>query len=119
LFGKLEEMKGICTGKGCRSSVSREQALCCRELSPYRSPTIRPFQILQAYCSQLEHRVVERFDAAVETGDETEQVGQAQGSQGLGMAVSYTGTLQHVTSVCQPAGKPISTPETTVDVTAT
>jgi len=30
-------------------------------------------QMLQAYCSQLEHRVIERFDAAVEAGDEREQ----------------------------------------------
>jgi hypothetical protein len=29
--------------------------------------------MLQAYCSKLEHRVVERFDAAVEAGDEEEQ----------------------------------------------
>jgi hypothetical protein len=31
-------------------------------------------QMLESYCSQLEHRVVERFDAAVEAADEDEQV---------------------------------------------
>lgn len=33
--------------------------------------------MLESYCSQLEHRVIERFDAAVEAGDEAEQVGSA------------------------------------------